>query len=307
MGVLFFDGMEVGEGSRLLAALQCLRPSLGTSRHGNFPVARAAVAGFRRRARRGTRGPLCRPWVLAVVGVSLLLEDLEFATALWLAWGGMLRLPSDQVSMTPKTWIGPGRAGKPTWALLLYPSEEGARSKVMGADEGVILREACWSGGGSAALRRLRGARGPSCQLWSFDGAWFTKRFEERLAALPEAPTAVACQVRNGAASHAAAVDQLPFSGITERLRHGSPHSSLRYAKRVRYLSLLNRAPQAEVDWGEMIHARPGSLLGGSDVLQAPAFLPQSVLEALRASCAEASNSGVNKRVKFPRSWVLER
>ncbi|CAK0812350.1 unnamed protein product, partial [Prorocentrum cordatum] len=285
--VLFFDGMEVGEGSRLLAALQYLRPSLGTARHGNFPVARAAVAGFRRRARGGTRALLCRPWVLAVVGISLLLEDLEFATALWLAWDGMLRLPSDLVSMTPKTQIGPGRAGKPTRALLLYPSEQEARSKVMGADEGVILREACWSGGGSAALRRLRGARGPSCQLWSFDGAWFTKRFEERLAALPEAPTAVAYQVRHGAASHAAAVDQLPLSAITERLRHGNPHSSLRYAKHVRYLSLLNRVPQAVVDWGEEIHARPGSLLGGSDILQAPAFLLQSVLVALRGSCAK--------------------
>eukprot|EP00959_Pyramimonas_sp_CCMP1952_P009836 204989-Pyramimonas_sp.AAC.1 len=81
MDVLFFDGMEVGEGSRLLAALQYRRPSLGTARHGNFPVARAAVAGFRRRARGGTRDPLCWPWALAVVGVSLLLEDLEFATA----------------------------------------------------------------------------------------------------------------------------------------------------------------------------------------------------------------------------------
>ncbi|CAK0853843.1 unnamed protein product [Prorocentrum cordatum] len=299
MDVLFFDGMEVGEGSRLLAALQYRRPSLGTARHGNFPVARAAVAGFRRRARGGTRDPLCWPWALAVVGVSLLLEDLEFATALWLAWDGMLRLPSDLVSMTPKTLIGTGRAVKPTWALLLYSSEEEARSKVMGADEGVILREACWSGGGSAALRRPRGARGPSCQPRSFDGAWFTKRFEERLAALPEAPTAVAYQVRHGAASHAAAVDQLPLSGITERLRHGNPHSSLRYAKHVRYLSLLNRAPQAVVDWSETIHARLGSLLGGSDVLQAPAFLPQSALGALRASCAKASNSGANKRVKF--------
>ncbi|CAK0837915.1 unnamed protein product, partial [Prorocentrum cordatum] len=282
MDVLFFDGMEV---------LQCLRPSLGTARHGNFPVARAAVAGFRRRVRGGTRDPLRRPWVLAVVGVSLLLEDLEFATALWLAWDGMLRLPFDLVSMTPKTLIGPGRAVKPAWALLLYPGEEEARSKVMGADEGVILREACWSGGGGAALRRLRRARGPSCQLWSFDGAWFTKRFEERLAALPEAPAAVAYQVRHGAASHAAAVDQLPLSGITERLRHGSPRSSLRYAKHVRYLSLLNRVPQAVVDWSETIHARLGSLLGGSDVLQAPALLPQSVLGALRASCAKASNS----------------
>ncbi|CAK0800977.1 unnamed protein product [Prorocentrum cordatum] len=263
MDVLFFDVMEVGEGSRLLAALQHLRPSLGTARHGNFPVARAAVAGFRRRARGGTRDPLCRPWVLAVVGVSLLLEDLEFATALWLAWGGMLRLPSDLVSMTPKTLIGTGRAAKPTRALLLYPSEEEARSKVMGADEGVILREACWGGGGSVA------------------------------------PTVVAYQVRHGAASHAAAVDQLPLSGITERLRHGNPHSSLRYAKHDRYLALLNRVPQAVVDWSETIHARLGGLLGGTDVLQAPAFLPQSVIEALRASCAKASNSGANKIVKF--------
>ncbi|CAK0817364.1 unnamed protein product [Prorocentrum cordatum] len=298
--VLFFGGMEVGEGSRLLAALQYLRPSLGTARRGNFPVARAAVAGFRRRARGGARDSLCRPWALAAVGVSLLLEDLEFATALRLAWDGMLRLPSDLVGVMPKTLIGPGRAAKPAWALLLYPSEEEARGKVMGADEGAILREASWRGGGSVALRRLRGARGPSCQLWSFDGAWFTKRFEERLAALPEAPAAVAYQVRHGVAIRAAAGGLPPLSGITEQLRHGNPHSILRYAKHDRYLALLNRAPQAAVDWSEAIHARLGGLLGGADVLQAPAFLPQSVLEALRASCAKASHSGVNKRVKFP-------
>ena len=48
---------------------------------------------------------MCRPWVLAVVGVSLLLKDVEFAMALWLAWGGMLRLPSDLVGMAAKALV----------------------------------------------------------------------------------------------------------------------------------------------------------------------------------------------------------
>ncbi|CAK0875165.1 unnamed protein product, partial [Prorocentrum cordatum] len=202
MDTLFFDGMEVGE------------------------------------ARVGARETWCRPWVLAVVGVSLLLEDLGFAAALWLAWGGLLRLPPDLVSMAPKTLIGPSRGAAPARALPLNPSDEGAR------------------------------ARGPGCRLWSFDGLWFTERFEARLAALPEAPAAAAYQVRRGAASHAAAVDLLPLSAVTERLQRASARSSLRYAEHVRYLAMLKQAPQVVVDWSELIHVLLGCLLLGADVLE---------------------------------------
>ncbi|CAK0804189.1 unnamed protein product [Prorocentrum cordatum] len=286
LDVLFFGGMEVGEGSRLLAALQHLRPSLGTAKHGNIPVARAAMAGFRRRAHGTSREPLCRPWVIALVGVSLLLKDLGFAAALWLAWGGMLRLPSDLVSLTTKSLIGPGRGKTPRWALLLRLSGEEARSKIMGADEGVILLEPAWRQGGGSALRRVRSARGPNCPLRSFDGPTFTRRFEERLAAIPGAPSAVPYQVRHGGASHAAALQGLPLAGIGERLRRANPHISLRYAKHVRYLSPLDQAPLAVTEWSDKVMARLGPLLDGTESLEAPAFMQPAVLAGLRASYA---------------------
>ena len=69
----------------------------------------------------------------------------------------------------------------------------------------------------------------------------------------------MAYQVRHGAASHATAVDQLPLTAVTERLRHGNPRSSLRYAKHVRYLSLLNAVPRPVADWSEEILALPPS------------------------------------------------
>eukprot|EP00959_Pyramimonas_sp_CCMP1952_P292817 6123960-Pyramimonas_sp.AAC.1 len=123
-------------------------------------------------------------------------------------------------------------------------------------------------------------------------------RFEARLAALPEAPAAAAYQVRRGAASHAAAVDLLPLSAVTERLQRASARSSLRYAEHVRYLAMLKQAPQVVVDWSELIHVLLGCLLLGADVLEAPAFLPRGVLATLRDSCAGGPASGASKRVK---------
>ncbi len=85
LDVLFFDGMEGGEGSRLLAAMQYMRPALGTARQGNFPLARAALAGYRRHSHAQTRDPLAKPWVVAMVGLGALCGQREYATALCLA------------------------------------------------------------------------------------------------------------------------------------------------------------------------------------------------------------------------------
>ena len=82
LDVLFFDGMEGGEGSRLLAAMQYMRPGLGTARQGNFPLARAALTGYRRHSHAQTRDPLAKPWAVAMVGLSVLSGQREYATAL---------------------------------------------------------------------------------------------------------------------------------------------------------------------------------------------------------------------------------
>ena len=297
LDVLFFDGMEGGEGSRLLAAMQYMRPGLGTARQGNFPLARAALAGYRRHSHAQTRDPLAKPWVVAMVGLSVLCGQREYATALWLAWDGMLRLPSDLVGMTTRSLVGPGR-GQCVWALLLYPSSQEARSKTMGFDEGVILQHPAWKEGAGRSLQATRAARQPGSRLWSFDAPAFNRRFEALLAALPEAPVAIPYQVRHGAASHAAALESVPLTVIGARLRRTNPNSSLRYAKHVRYLGLLNDAPAAVAAWAEWVEPRLGPLLSGQLQPKPPSFTLCSSLEQLRAIFAVHSVSGSEREAR---------
>eukprot|EP00974_Lingulodinium_polyedra_P127334 11201811-Lingulodinium_polyedra.AAC.1 len=101
--------------------------------------------------------------------------------------------------MTTKTLVHAKAEGEHRWALLLYPQEDKARSKVNGADEGVILLDAAWARGGGGALRRLRSSRASGSALWSFDVSTFTEKFHHYLELLPGAPAAIPYQIRRGA------------------------------------------------------------------------------------------------------------
>ncbi|CAK0879497.1 unnamed protein product [Prorocentrum cordatum] len=130
MGALFFDGMEVGEGPVLSAAPRHLRPSRGATKYGNFPVTWAASAAYRRRTHGSSREPLCRPRVLALIGVSLSLKDLEFSAASRVAWVCLGRRAAPSLrprGTSAKAPVGLGRGGKSVRAPPLYPSTEEAR------------------------------------------------------------------------------------------------------------------------------------------------------------------------------------
>ena len=98
--VLFWKGFQYERGSKMLAGVQHHRPVLGRGSHGNLPVARVALVGFQVHAHGSSRKSITREWVLGVVGVSLLENDIEYAAALWLSWDAMLRLPSDLLFMS---------------------------------------------------------------------------------------------------------------------------------------------------------------------------------------------------------------
>ncbi|CAK0827771.1 unnamed protein product [Prorocentrum cordatum] len=162
----------------------------------------------------------------------------------------------------------------------------------MGADEGVIR------GGpaGAAAAARRCGACGGLGALAASSGR-STARGSPSVSrsGRQRSPTAAAYQVRL-------------ITAVTERLRRAGPRGSLRHAKHVYHLSLLNAMPRAAADWGEVIHARLGGLLQGGNILEAHAFLPLSVPGALRDSRAKGSDSVARKKEPgVRRGRILER
>ena len=109
--------------------------------------------------------PVGKPIVWTVIGIAALEGDFEWAGAVALAWGGMIRLPSDLVNMTTASLVGPGRGDIPRWALLLYPIEGSTQSKTLAQDEGVLLRAEAWRGGGGDFLKRTRATRPSGTRL----------------------------------------------------------------------------------------------------------------------------------------------
>ena len=161
MDHLYWSGYPSAKGSRALAALHHRRPALGKATSGSLPASRAALAGFRRHSHSVSRLPLAKPWMLGILGISLLEDDAEFAVALLVAWDALLRLPGDLTSMTKEWVVGPGSAPTARWALLLYPEGEQRRSKTHGCDEGVLLLDLVWSREGGPGAQAAAGEAAP--------------------------------------------------------------------------------------------------------------------------------------------------
>ncbi|CAK0860364.1 unnamed protein product [Prorocentrum cordatum] len=248
-------------GSRLSAAIQHYRPDLPKAKFGGPPQARAALRGFRRRGFAGSFDPIPKPMMFAMIGGSILTQDLEFAAALAISWDAMLRLPSDALAMAPETPAGPGRGAHPKWALLLYPREVATRSKTLGCDEGVVLRSVLWQQEGASFLAKLRAARRPMEPLWSFTPNTFKIKFAQYFMLVGYDENVIPYQVRHRTASHAVAIDRVPLAEAQSILRHSDPQSVARYAKEVRYLSLLNRVPEWMACFTEEVEAKLGQLL----------------------------------------------
>ncbi|CAK0910053.1 unnamed protein product [Prorocentrum cordatum] len=270
LGHLCWEG-EFGEtGPRLLAAIQHYRPDPPKAKFGGLPQERAALRGFRRRGFVGSLDPVPKPVAFAMVGAGILRRGLEFVAALAIAWGAMPRPPSDLLAMVPEALVGPGQGVHPQWALLLHLREVESRSEARGFDEGVVLRSVLWQQEGSPFLAKLRAVRRLLEPPWSFAAHASKVKFEQCLKLVGYAETAIPCQVRRGAASHAVAVDRVPLAEGQTILRHSGQQSVARYAKEVRYLALLNKAREWVPSFAEAVEAKLRHLPRKASVLKAP-------------------------------------
>ena len=280
LDALYWRGEKSEVGSRLLASIHHYLPALPRARFGGLPEARAALSGFQSFSRGQPMPVLAKPYMLGILGISVLEGDLEFAAAVYLAWDAMLRLPSDLVALKMDSLIGPGRSGAARWALLLYREEHATRSKTSGVDEGVMLRSPTWTGGGRKFLLEMRGSRSKTQNMWRFTAAEFTETFRRRLALLPSAPNAIPYQMRHGSASHAAAIEGWTQAQLMERLRHKAPSSTVRYSRHVRYLAELEKVPRSLDKWAEEVEGMLDDILGHGSVPRMPAFLSKAELQS---------------------------
>ena len=229
-----------------------------------FPQAKAAIEELRRLAHGTSQAPPPRQAVAAAIGVAAAGNDRELAIALELAWVGFLRLPSDLSSMGGSTLIPPVAAGGlPKWSLLLYPQEQVRRSKTLGHDEGVVLHSSALNSA-DMFLRDLKNNAGPQGAVWSFDTRAFNCKFRSLMSTIGISPGVIAYQIRHGAASHAAASGAMRLDEISERLRHGSLSSTLRYAKHVRYATEVERLPSRVRAYGDWVDEHLGPILRGT-------------------------------------------
>ena len=200
----------------------------------------------------------------AAIGVAAANRDREMAVALELSWDGFLRLPSDLITMVGSTLIPPVAAGGlPKWSLLLHPQEQVRRSKTLGHDEGVVLHSSALNSA-DMFLRDLKNNAGPQGAVWSFDTRAFNCKFRSLMSTIGISPGVIAYQIRHGAASHAAASGAMRLDDISERLRHGSLSSTLRYAKHVRYATEVERLPSRVRAYGEWVDEHLGPILRGT-------------------------------------------
>ena len=172
---LFLDGYNHDKGEKAIAAARHFRPDLPLGDSRSMPRTYAAVRGFRRLAPGHTRPPLPRPALFAAVGLAGATGRLELALALALSWDCCLRLPSDLVRLTGASLIPPTNASR-AWGLLMYPDEQGVRSKTGNFDEGVVLSRVMSAAAGEA-LARLQALRAPTELLWTFNAGQFQRAF----------------------------------------------------------------------------------------------------------------------------------
>ncbi len=113
--------------------------------------------------------------------------------------------------------------------------------------------------------------------LFGFTSLSFSQKFASFLRQVPEAPPAVAYQVRHGAASHAAAIDGWDMAAIQERLRHAHPGSTLRYKKHIQYLRLLDQVPIEVSSFANDVEQQLGEILSGRGLMPAAPWQAQAM------------------------------
>ena len=280
---MYFEGLDGGEGTRVLAAWAHEFPEYG--RHGtlSLPHASRAARAFKRLAPARSRGPI--PLSLAVATSMAAFHRKQFRQGV-----GMLLMfvcylrPSELLTllgrhvMRPVTQLlGAGAGAVPS--LLVRPFEgEGSRPTKVGEFDDSVPLDAPYLQELNVVLLRLQGQTDPNRPLFPFSYVEFKECFEQCLldASLADLNLTL-YSFRHGGPSHDRALGFRNLEAIAKRGRWMTMASVRRYEKAARIQYVLNQTPAVGQRYAAACMEVIGQvLLGNRAPLPPPSVASQS-------------------------------
>jgi hypothetical protein len=269
---LFDNSLQASEGSKLLAAIKFIVPSLYPTQTTQFPRAQRALRTWQARRPPAQRIPF--PWLglTAVIGYLCFKSKIPSALVLLIQFHTYLRpgicdaLRVDQL-VAPHPTAGIGHLN---WALHLYPCALLRPGKTGGYDEAVLIDGFPWI---DPFLNMLVHRRPPQDRLWPVAPANVRADFQDALEALGMKTLGVnRYALRHGGASHDMLTQARSMTAIQNRGHWRSNLSLVRYGKPARALKELHRISPAVVEYGKTIADDLESVMHRQLVLAPPVF-----------------------------------
>ena len=259
---LFFEGVDIGEGTKLLSGLKLIFPSLSRWGPAHLPRAARALQGWSKAAPPLQRLPF--PWMAlcAVVGLLLHQGQLEPALALLLSFSLYLRpgeCDSLQAVQVVPPVVGAG-GGLSCLGVLLHPTEQGRPGKTGLWDASILLDNMPFLVPALLELRRRRlGGR-----LWGYPLGSLGPLFAQACEALHLRPLRPCLYgLRHGGASEDMIQRHRTVPEIKLRGRWASDASLRRYMKVTRLLSELGKVPALVLAYGAQVSGHLAAILEG--------------------------------------------
>ena len=250
---MFFKGMSMSDGSKLLAAICFFLATVEGYEVFNFPRCRKALKAWARIAPNRMRVPF--PWLAlaGVLGVLLWEGDIQNAIKLLVQFRTYLR-PGALDALLVRQLLPPvASAGRPYrhWAILGNPLEDKVPGKTGEYDLSIVYDSEPWIGPFFEVLTR---GRAPNSLLWTANSASTSAALLhgcEVLGFLPLRPCRYA--LRHGGASDDLLTGTRARADVKARGDWKSDRSVRRYGKQARALDELSKLPPRSLAYGRLV------------------------------------------------------
>ena len=262
---MFFEGLLVGEGDKLVASISFFFPKLKS--HPEWPVRlKAALAGWNRRAPGRSMAPLPINAVYAIVGALLHLRRFWSAAFVVLQFITYMR-PGEVESLKVSQIIAPRLVSgmHPSWAVVIAPLEAPAPAKSGVREETMLVDLAEHSWVGPLILHPLTTGRHPDDLVFQVSNADLLKDWREALQVLgwQELDLSRYC-IRHSGASADLAAQTRTMAEVKVRGRWIADSSMKRYLKVGRAMALSHELSDATLQFGGEVRKKAEALFSGA-------------------------------------------
>ena len=260
MNLLYLMGHDANVGDKLIAAWTYQFPEFGKRGRRLLPRVTRTLKGWHRHCPARSRTPL--PWIVVAMICTEMMRLDEPAMAFWVLLGFFAYLrPSEIMHLRQKDLVPPVAGVSRHWAIVVAPSEAGARTTKVGEQDDSVMWDSPEVQFFGEQLRELRGAAS-AARIWNFSYADLVHVWRKACKSL-NVNSYVPYQLRHGGPSYDRVTQRRSLEAIQKRGRWKQLRSVMRYEKAGRVAQEAMRLSLPMRKHGKLAVAQLEQILSG--------------------------------------------